>query len=222
MTGVEETGRTVEDALERALAALGVSRDDVLVEILEAGSRGILGLGARDARVRVILKEGPATLARVLAERLFLAMGHTVTIAVVERDGVIYLDVRGHHLGPLIGRGGATLDALEVLLGLMTAKRSGEKVKVHVDVEGYRERRRRTLEDLARRIAERVQQERRELPLDPMDPRERRIIHTALAGHPHVVTYSQGEGALRRVVVAPKLTEARAAPPSADDEPVGG
>ncbi len=204
MMQVEESGRTVEEAIARALQALGVSQDDVQVEVLVAGARGMLGLGARDARVRVTLKEGTATLARVLAERLLRTMGYAPTVVVEERAEAIHLDVRGDHLGALIGRHGATLDALETLLELMTAKRAGDKVKVSVDVEGYRARRRRVLEDLARQTAQRAQRERREVLLDPMGPRERRVIHTTLAGDPHVTTYSQGEGELRRVIIAPK------------------
>ncbi len=207
MTQVEQTGRTVEDAIERALVTLGVSREAVHVEILEAGTRGMLGFGARVARVRVTLKEERATIAQALARKLLEAMGYTPTLLAQEREGAVFLDIRGEHLGGLIGRHGGTLDAIEMLLSLMVAKRSGEKMKLLVDVEGYRERRRRSLEDLARRVADRVHREGREFALEPMDARERRIIHTALAEHPSVLTHSQGEGSMRRVIVAPKGTE---------------
>jgi len=221
MISVEESGRTVEEAIARALAALDVSQEDVHVEVLAAASRGVLGLGARGARVRVTVKEGTATVARILAQRLLRIMGYAPTVAVEERARGIHVEVRGESLGALIGRRGATLDAVEFLLQLMTAKRIGDTVKVSMDVGGYRARRQRVLEDIARRMARRAQLEQREVPLEPMGPRERRIIHTALAEDPHVSTFSQGEEPLRRVVIAPKGQQAV----SSDrprDEPVEG
>ncbi len=222
MMSVEESGRTVEEAVARALAALDVSQEDVHVEVLTAATRGMLGLGARLARVRVTVKEGTASVARVLAQRLFRIMGYAPTLAVEERMEGVYLEARGDRLGALIGRHGATLDALEFLLQLMTAKRVGDQVKVYVDVEGYRARRHRALEDLARRMAQRVQREGREVPLDPMSPRERRVVHTTLAEDPHVVTFSQGEEPLRRVVIAPKSQQVSVSPDILRDAPGEG
>ncbi len=222
MISVEESGRTVEEAVARALAALDVSAEDVHVEVLTAATRGMLGLGARVARVRVTVKEATVTVARVLAQRLFRIMGYAPTLAVEERVEGIYLDARGDRLGALIGRHGATLDALEFLLQLMTAKRVGDQVKVFVDVEGYRARRHRALEDLAQRTAQHVQREGRQMLLDPMTPRERRVIHTTLAEDAHVVTFSQGEEPLRRVVIAPKSQPSSIAPDIPRDVPGEG
>ncbi len=220
MTLVEESGRTVEEAVERALAALGASRDEVEVEILDAGSRGVLGLGARAARVRVTVKEAQGAVAHALTERLLRAMGFAATVSTREREGAIFVDVTGQNLGALIGKHGGTLDAIDLVLGLMVAKRVGEKVRVSVDVEGYRAHRRQSLEELARRMALRAQRERSEVPLAPMESRDRRIVHTTLADHPHVFTYSQGEGALRRVIIAPKVSEASGERPRHEAEPV--
>ncbi len=217
MRQVEESGRTVDEAVARALAALGVSKDDVQVEVLEAGARGMLGLGARDARVLVTLKAGPADLTRGLAEQLFRAMGYAPTVVAEAREDGIYLDVRGRDLGALIGRHGATLDAIDLLLGLM-ARRTGGKVRVVVDVEGYRTRRQRALEDLARSVAQQVHREQRTVTLDPMGPRERRVIHTTLSENPDVLTYSQGDGSQRRVVVALRGHGVPPAPPRTDDD----
>ncbi len=210
---VETGGRTVEEALDRALAELGVVRDDVDVEVLDPGGRGVLGLGAHEARIRVTLRENPGAVAHTVMARLLRHMGFSGTVHVREQDGMIAVQVSGEHLGALIGRRGATLDALQFLLGLMVTRQTRAKVRVAVDVEGYRERRRLALEDLARRTAERVAREGREVMLEPMDAGERRIVHTTLAGHAQVLTFSRGEGAARAVVVAPKVE--RAAPDTA-------
>lgn len=218
MRQAEGTGRSVEEATERALAELGVSREDAEVEVLDPGTRGMLGLGARAARVRVSLKVDPASVAHQLAARLLEAMGFDGTVRAHEQDGVVSVQVRGENLGVLIGRRGATLDAVELLLGLMVARQSRSRVKVVVDVEGYRERRRLWLEDLARRTAERVLREGREVMLEPMEASERRVVHTTLASHPGVFTSSRGEGTARRVVIAPKRTTETV---ETEREPVG-
>ncbi|MGH2400017.1 MAG: protein jag, partial [bacterium] len=119
----------------------------------------------------------------------------------------------GQDLGALIGRKGTTLESLEVLLGLMVAKESGIRSRVIVDIEGYWERRREWLERLAHQTADRVQRDRKPVLLQPMPARERRIVHTVLADHPAVITHSSGEGAERRITVAPRT----ASPESAGD-----
>lgn len=210
MTQVEASGHSVEEALERALTRLGATAEDVEVEILDHGSRGMLGLGARDARVRVTLKEGPAAVAHRLAEQLLRLMGHAATVRARESDDTVIVEIRGQNLGTLIGRRGATLEALEVLLGLMVARSGRAPARVTVDVAGYWERRREWLERLARQTAERVQRAGRPVQLAPMSARDRRVIHTTLAGHPAVTTTSSGEGQQRRVTVALR-------PPAASD-----
>jgi len=208
MKQAEGSGRTVEEAVDRALTALGVTRDDVEVEVLDPGTRGMLGLGSRDARVRVTLRDNPAAVAHTVMARLLRQMGFDGTVRVREQDEMIAVQVTGERLGALIGRRGATLDAVQFLVSLMVARQTQAKVRVVVDIEGYRERRQQTLEELARRAADRVAREGREAVMDPMDASDRRIIHTTLAGHAQVTTFSRGEGAERRVVVAPKTVEA--------------
>lgn len=222
MMHVEESGRTVEEAVARALEALGVTHDAVDIEVLVAGTRGMLGLGARDARVRVTIKQGAAGVARALAQQLLASMGYRSTVAVESRDDGIYVDARGPVLGALIGRHGVTLDALDLLLEAMTVKRAGEKVKVVLDIEGYRSRRQRTLEALARRIAQRAQLEGRAVALEPMGARERRLIHTTFADDPEVMTYSEGEEPLRRVVIAPRAGRIPELPGAGDSGSIDG
>ena len=219
MKQVEASGRSVEEAIGRARASLGVTHADVDVEVLDPGSRGMFGLGAREARVRLTLKAGPAAVAQQLTERLLQAMGFAGTVQVHERNDAVSVEIRGQNLGALIGRRGATLEAIELLLGLMVARQVETRTRILLDVEGYRERRQRVLEDLARRIASQVQREGREVALEPMEGKERRVIHTTLADHLHVYTFSRGEGPMRRVVIAPR--HGVDAGTQAQDEPVG-
>lgn len=206
MKHAEGAGRTVEEATERALMQLGASHEDVDVEVLDAGTRGVLGLGARDARVRVTLREGAAAAAHRLADRLLQVMGFTTTVRAREAGDTVTVEVRGQDLGALIGRRGGTLEAVELLLGAMVAKETGLRSRIILDVEGYWERRSAYLEKLARQTAERVQRDGRQILLAPMPARERRVIHSLLADHPAVMTFSQGEGPDRRVVVAPRTS----------------
>ncbi len=203
MKQVDTSGRTVEEAVDRAAAELGVDREDLDVEILDPGTRGMLGLGAREARVRVTLTGSPGALAHTVMARLLQEMGFAGAVRVHQQEDVISVQVSGEQLGALIGRRGATLDALQLLVGLMVARQARVKTRLVVDVEGYRARRQLALEELARRTAERVARGG-EVELEPMDPAERRIIHTTLADHSQVITFSRGEGAARHVVVAPK------------------
>lgn len=204
MKAVEETGKTVDEAVDRALNALGASREDVTVEVIDPGTRGMLGLGARDARVRVSLVASPAAVAHHIAERLLRLMGFAANVHAREQEGIVSVEIRGQNLGALIGHRGSTLEAVELLLGVMVARSAGVRARIAVDVEGYRDRRRLTLEEMAHRMAERALREQREIALAPMDPRERRIVHTTLADHPHVTTFSRGEGENRHVVVTPR------------------
>jgi spoIIIJ-associated protein len=207
MKHAEGTGRTVEEATERALMQLGASHEDVDVEVLDAGTRGVLGLGARDARVRVTLREGAAAAAHRLADRLLQVMGFATTVRAREAADTVTVEVRGQDLGALIGRRGGTLEAVELLLGAMVAKETGLRSRIILDVEGYWERRSAYLEKLARQTAERVQRDGRRILLAPMPARERRVIHSLLADHPAVMTFSEGEGLERRVIVAPRTAK---------------
>lgn len=220
MRRVEESGKTVDEAVERALNTLGASREDVTVEVLDPGARGMLGLGAREAHVRVTLVESPAAVAHHLAERMLRLMAFAASVYAREQDGIVSLEIRGQDLGALIGHRGSTLESLELLLGLMVARGTGTRTRIVVDVEGYRDRRRLSLEEMARRVADRVQRERREIPMAPMDPRDRRIVHTTLADHPQVMTFSRGEGEVRHVVIAPRAASSGLTGPA--DQPVEG
>jgi spoIIIJ-associated protein len=220
---VEAEGETIDEAIANALVTLGVPRERVQVEILNDARRGLLGFGGQKARVRVSPREGaPAASAeatgrvtvavaeeaeRVLRELLALMdiPGH-VEAAPVEEAGYVMLRITSEAGGLLIGRHGQTLDALEYLINRTVGRQDGQDGqggRILVDAEGYRERRSQELREMASRLAVRVHQTARAQSMNPLSPRERRIVHMALSGDSTVTTRSVGEGQLRRVVIYP-------------------
>lgn len=202
MKTVEAAGKTVEEAIEAGLRELGAPREEVQVEVLEAGSKGFLGFGARLARVRLTWQQDAGRLAVEFLEQVFRVFGVTVRTEVSERDGYLYVGCRGRGLGVLIGRRGETLDALQYLVNLAVRRRVGRQVRIILDVENYRQRREDTLVRLARRLSEKVKRTGNRVVLEPMSPHERRIIHMALQGDSQVCTFSEGEEPYRKVVIA--------------------
>ena len=207
--GVEASGRTVGEAIEQGLASLGLDRSRVEVEVLDEGSRGLLGLGGREARVRLTVRSSTAGTADAVVRKILSLMGISADVKAEEGPESIRVNLEGADVGPLIGKHGQTLGALETLLALMVGRKTGAPVRVELDAEGYRERRQASLEDLARRTAERAARQGREIALTPMGPRDRRIVHVVLQDHPLVSTVSRGERDMRRVVIMPKDGEGR-------------
>lgn len=208
MKSVEKSGRTVEEAIEAALLELEAGREDVAVEVLSEPSRGFLGiLGGKDARVRVTLKRDRGELAKEFVAGLLTRMGLEVAIEVRPRGDVLSLDIVGNDMGLLIGRRGETLRALEFLTNLASGAGGGEIRRVLVDVSGYRKRRERELEEMARMIARRVHRTGRSATTQTLDARDRRIIHVTLQDDPYVETHSEGEEPFRRVVVSLRQIE---------------
>ncbi|MDR7518684.1 MAG: RNA-binding cell elongation regulator Jag/EloR [Armatimonadota bacterium] len=205
MSAVEGTGRTVEEAVESALRVLGVGPDQVDVEVLEEPRPAILGFGGRGARVRVTPRASPAEAAREFALTVLALMGYSASVRVNEGPDTLTVEVDSRPAGILIGRRGRTLDALELLLAVYLQRRYGQKTSVLVDTAGYRKRREAVLVAEAHRAATTALREKRPVPLEPMDPRERRTVHLALRGHPGVTTISEGEEELRHVVVVPMV-----------------
>ncbi len=232
MKAAEGSGRTVEEAIREALRILGARREDVDLVVLDEGSRGVLGLGARPAQVRLTLLaemedeeisaphlaevaleqvgEGtdPVSTARSVTSSLIGAMGFRAAVNTRMDAESVRVMVTGPQLAPLIGRRGQTLEALELLVSLIVARRVGRRVLVSVDVERYRERRREALLGLAQRTAARVRRTGEPVALEPMSASERRVIHTALAEDAVVATHSEGEGDDRHIVISPRATSA--------------
>ena len=198
---IEVEEDTTEEALEVALKELGVSRDQVSVKVLHEPTKGILGLGAKLAKIRVTLKEDISSTPEAVLHEILNHMGLEAEIESQIINGSVHLTVSSDNPGILIGKHGQTLNAVEYLLNCILNRSSLVKKKVFVDAEGYRERREQMLTDLAYRAAAKVKQTHQEIVLDPMPPRDRRIIHVTLQSDEHIRTYSRGEGMMRRVAV---------------------
>jgi spoIIIJ-associated protein len=202
---VEKSARTVEEAVESAVRELGVSKDDVIVDVIEEPTRGFLGiLGGRDARVRVTAKKDKAEIAYEFITGLLDNMGVAGKVEVHNQGDVRALEVTGTDLGLLIGRHGQTLRHLEFLANVVSSKGIGRVRRISVDVGGYRKRRERELEDMARNMARKVERTGRSSFLRPMDARDRRIVHMTLQKNGRVVTHSEGDEPFRRVVISPR------------------
>lgn len=198
---IEVEENTTEEALDAALKELGVNREQVSVKVIHEPTKGILGLGAKLAKIRVTLKEDVSSTPEAVLYEILNHMGLEAEIESQIVDGSVHLTVSSDNPGILIGKHGQTLNAVEYLLNCILNKASLVKKKVFVDAEGYRERRERMLTDLAYRAAAKVKQTHQEIVLDPMPPRDRRIIHVSLQSDEQVRTYSRGEGLMRRVAV---------------------
>lgn len=205
MKFVEKIAKTVEEAVVQALKELDATRDEVDVEVLEEPSKGILGLiKVRPARVKVILKDNPLKRASGLLKSIFQTMDLDVEINISENDKTMFINLEGNDLGILIGRRGETLDALQYLLNLSVNKNQEIRKKIIIDIEGYRDRREKTLQRLALKLADKARQRGRNVVLEPMSSQERRIIHTALQGRDDIYTFSEGEEPYRKIIISPK------------------
>lgn len=208
MKFAEKTGKTVEDAIAACLAELGVVRDRVKIEVLEEpAKKGLFGLlGTRLAKVRVSYEDNPGELASEFLKRVCTSMGVDAQFEPIQRGEHWVVNISGEELGILIGRRGDTLEALQYLTNLAVSKQLAEKVRIIVDVEGYRQRREETLVRLAKRLSDKVKRTGNKVVLEPMNPHERRIIHTALQDDIRISTFSEGEEPNRRVVISLKRT----------------
>ena len=216
MEPVEATGKNVDEAVDNALADLGLERHEVQIEVLTEGRAGLFGIGGESAKVRV----GPASLqladgddvdyAQETLETLLRLMDveASVTVRAPETPGdglglsKAVLDVNGDDLGVLIGRRGSTLASLQYMTNLIVSQRFKTDAPFAVDVEGYRRRREESLNALAFSMAERVRETGRSVVLEPMPANERRIVHMALSKDPTVGTSSVGEGDARKVYIS--------------------
>ena len=188
----EFSAKTVDEAVTQACIELGTTSDQIEYEVIDKGSSGFLGIGSKDAVIKV--------------RSVFKAMNMEVEVLinVNEEDHVIDIELKGEDMGILIGKRGQTLDSLQYLINLAVNKQSEEYYKVKLDTEDYRKRRKETLENLAKNIAYKVKRTKRSVSLEPMNPFERRIIHSALQNDRYVTTHSEGDEPNRYVVVTLK------------------
>lgn len=199
------TGKTVDDAVLAGAAALGKPVDKVKFEVIEEGRKGILGIGACDAKVRVYIENTPANIAVDFLETMLKNMNINAQVNIENEDeeGAL-ISVNGENLGLLIGRHGDVLDAVQYLATLAANKDRENFYRITIDIENYREKRAETLRALARRMSEKVLKYKRSFALEPMNAYERRIIHTECQNIEGVTTYSIGDGADRKIVIAPE------------------
>ena len=197
------TGRTVDEALQKAYEELQVSSEESQFEILELPKKGFLGLKTTPAKVRVFVEYSKADCAVDYLQKIFKGMGlDEVAIEVKETESGAALILSGEGLGVLIGRRGETLDSLQYLAGLVANRMEGDYFRITLDSNSYREKREKTLESLAKKLAGQVARTGRNMTLEPMNPYERRIIHATVQGIEGVTSSSIGEEPNRRVVIS--------------------
>jgi spoIIIJ-associated protein len=206
MEYVEISAKTVSDAITEACQKLGVTSDKLDYQVIEEGSAGFLGIGSKPAVIKAAKKCSVEDNAKIFLNEVFAAMNMTVNVAVKydEQENNMDIDLTGDEMGVLIGKRGQTLDSLQYLVSLVVNKNTENYIRVKVDTENYRERRKETLENLAKNIAYKVKRNRKPVSLEPMNPYERRIIHSALQNDKYVTTHSEGDEPFRRVVVTLK------------------
>ena len=200
------SAKTVDEALTEASIKFGVPSSELEYEVVEKGSAGFLGIGSKDAVIKVCKKYSVEENVKEFLKSVFSAMDMPVEIIVKvnEDEKLVDVELKGEDMGILIGKRGQTLDSLQYLTNLAINKNSENYYKVKVDTEDYRKRRKETLENLAKNIAYKVKRTKRSVDLEPMNPFERRIIHSALQNDKFVTTHSEGEEPFRHVVVTMK------------------
>ena len=207
MEYIEVSAKNIDDAITEACQQLGATSDQIEYEVIDKGSTGFLGIGSKNAVIKARKKEGSVEdNVKEFLNSVFAAMNMEVELIVKIDDAekVIDVELKGDDMGVLIGKRGQTLDSLQYLTNLAINKKSEDYYKVKIDTEDYRKRRKETLENLAKNIAYKVKRTKRSVSLEPMNPFERRIIHSALQNYKYVTTHSEGEEPYRHVVVTLK------------------
>lgn len=206
MDYIEVSAKTVDDAITEACQQFTVTSDKLEYEVIEEGKSGLLGIGSKPAVIKVRVKSSVDDKAKDFLKDVFAAMNLTVVVDVKynEEESTMDVDLSGDEMGILIGKRGQTLDSLQYLVSLVVNKDTENYIRVKVDTENYRKRRKETLENLAKNISYKVKRTKRPVSLEPMNPYERRIIHSSLQNDKYVTTYSEGDEPFRHVVVVLK------------------
>ena len=209
MEFVEFKGKTKDEALMQASVELGVPSTDLEYEVVSEETKGFLGIGSKPCIIKARRKKTFIDEIREYLESLFKAMDIQTEIQIEfdETENVLSINLEGPEMGILIGKRGQTLDALQYTISLAVNKKSESYIRVKLDTENYRARRKETLENLAKNIAFKVKRSKRSFALEPMNPYERRIIHATLQNDKYVSTKSEGEEPYRKVIVYLKKKE---------------
>ena len=216
MESIEMTGKTVDEALEIALRELDADRGEVEIDVISRGKSGMFGIGSEPAKIKVTKlsiesndtdSQDIVTVSREVINNLISNMGVNVICNLRQSDsediGGPVFEIEGDDSGLLIGRKGETLRSLQFLVRYLVSKKTGQRANLSLDVEGYDERRRQSLSNLANRVSQRVVKTGRSIELEPMNARERRVVHMVLSDRDDVFTESSGSGEDRRVVISP-------------------
>ncbi len=208
MRYVIKQSKTVEDAINDALDELQVPETDVEIEVVEEASKGLFGIiGKKEAQVKVTVIYDPVNIAKGFLDKVFTSMAIKANTEIkLESDvlSVDVVDVDPSDKGIIIGKRGNTLDSIQYLLSLAINKNRDKYTRVSLDIEEYRKKREETLIRLAHKMAEKSKYTGRPVKLEPMNPSERRIIHSALQKNSNITTYSEGDEPFRRVVIQTK------------------
>ena len=206
MEFTEFTAKTVDDAITEACEKFVVTSDKLEYEVIEEGSSGFLGIGSKPAVIKARVKSSVEDIAKDFLDNVFNAMNLTVVVDINynELNNSMDIDLSGDEMGILIGKRGQPLDSLQYLVSLVFNKDVENYIHIKVDTENYRQRRKETLENLAKNISYKVKRTKRPVSLEPMNPYERRIIHSALQNDKYVTTHSEGDEPFRHVVVVLK------------------
>lgn len=203
MKKIEMTGKTIDEALKSALKELNTTEDKVKVEVIEEGNKGFLNfIGVKPAKIVVTMNRNYIEEGRTFLRDVLNSMNVKTEIRIKEESDVIYINLTGPKMGIIIGHRGETLDSLQYLVSLVINK--GHDIpykKIVLDAENYRKKREDILKRVADKTAYRVKKFRKSIKLEPMNPYERRIVHSALQENEYVYTFSEGEEPYRRIVV---------------------
>lgn len=202
MKFVEKSAASVEAAIELALHELDANELEVEIEVLEEAKKGLFGIfGGKEAMVRVTKRVNVEETAKEFLASVLAKMGIETKLSVKLKQNNLYIDMSGKEMALLIGRRGQTLDSLQYLVSLVVNRNREEYLRVILDTENYRQKRKETLEKLAFKLANRAKKIKKDITLEPMNPYERRIIHSALQNNKFVSTRSEGDEPYRKVVI---------------------
>lgn len=205
MREITATGQNVDEAVESALAQLKATRENVDIEVLDEGKKGLFGLfGSRKATVKVTVQPNPIEEAKIFLNKVTSNMGLDVNIESVTEGRVTTFKLSGEKIAILIGKRGQTLNSLQLLVQLVANRYSKQYLTIILDAEDYRQRRNETLVHLAEKMAQKVLKTRKEVALEPMPSYERKVIHTALMKYNRIETYSSGKDPYRHLVITLK------------------
>ena len=206
MKTIEVIGKTIDEALKNALKELNLTEDKIDFEVIEEGSKGLFNfIGVKPAKIRVTVKKNPVDEAKTFLNEMLSSMGLKANVDAKEENDTIYINITGEKMGLVIGYRGETLDAIQYLVSLVVNKNHENPYKrIVLDTENYRKKREETLKRVAQKTAYKVKKSGRPFKLEPMNPYERRIVHSALQDYKDIVTHSEGEEPFRKIVISLK------------------